>query len=104
LADLRDNQVMEEWARRLGLDKEPAGTGLMKSLELGNKYARRAARRSLADFPGKRWKRWRKRLPERAGRIRAAEAHFTRLAWRRLLEARERERRWRSSGSGKAAH
>jgi CHAD domain-containing protein len=104
LAELRDNQVMEEWARRLGIQKGPAGAALMESLERENKHARRVASRALADFSGKRWKRWRKRLPERAGRIRAAEAHFTRLAWRRLSEARDRERRWRSSGSGKAAH
>jgi CHAD domain-containing protein len=104
LADLRDNQVMEEWVRRLGFDKGPAGAAFVAALDLERRHARHAARRTLAEFSGKRWKRWRRRLPEHAGRILASEARFARLAWRRLSEARERERRWRASGSGQAAH
>lgn len=104
LADLRDTQVDEEWVRRLGLGSGPAGAALMSSLEIERRHARHCARRALADFPGKRWKRWSRRLPKRAERIHASEEHFARLALRRLTEARERERYWRKSKSRQAAH
>ena len=42
--------------------------------------------------------------PARAARITADDAHFARLALRRLAEACALERRWRKSRSGKAAH
>jgi CHAD domain-containing protein len=104
LADLRDTQVTEEWVRRLGLDKGPAGAALMDSLDAERRHARRSARRTLKYFSAKRWKRWSRSLPERAERISASEAHFSRLALRRLSQARERERHWRQSRSRQAAH
>jgi CHAD domain-containing protein len=104
LAELRDTQVMEDWVRRLGLEKGPAGAALTSSLEVERRHARRAARRSLANFSGKRWKRWSRTLPERAERISVSEAHFARLALRRLAKARERERHWRLSRGRQAAH
>ncbi len=104
LAELRDTQVIEEWVRRLGLDKGPAGAAFMSSLEVQRRHARHSARKALADFPGKRWKRWSRRLPKRAARIHASQEHFARLALRRLTEARERERYWRKSKSRQAAH
>lgn len=104
LAELRDAQVMDEWVRRLGLNKGRAGAALVADLARGQRHGQRAARRALADFSGKRWKRWRRRLPWRAARITADDAHFARLALRRLAEACALERRWRKSRSGKAAH
>jgi CHAD domain-containing protein len=104
LAELRDTQVIEEWVRRLGLDKGTMGALLTSSLEVERRHARRSARRALADFSVKRWKRWSRRLPERAERISSSEAHFARLALRRLAKARERERHWRQSRSRQAAH
>ena len=104
LADLRDTQVVEQWARRLGLDKGPAGAAFMTSLDVERRHARRAARRTLTDFSGRRWKRWNHRLPERAGRMLISEAHFAKLALRPLSEARGRERYWRKSRSRRAAH
>jgi CHAD domain-containing protein len=104
LAELRDTQVTEEWTRRLGLEKGRAGALLMSSLEVQRRHARRRARRTLASFSGKRWKRWSRSLPKRAERIASSEAHFARLALRRLTKAREREQRWRNSRSRQAAH
>ena len=104
LAELRDTQVMEEWVRRLGLEKGLAGAALMSSLDAERRHARRAAHRSLKNFSGKRWKRWSRSLPERAERISASPAHFARLALRRLAQARERERHWRKSQGRQAAH
>jgi len=104
LTELRDTQVMEEWVHRLGLDKGPAGAALVNSLDVDRRNARRSARRTLAHFSGKRWKRWSRRLPERAERISASQAHFARLALRRLAQAHERERHWRQSRSRQAAH
>jgi CHAD domain-containing protein len=104
LAELRDTQVTEEWVLRLGLEKGPAGAPLTSSLEVERRHARRSARRALKNFSAKRWKRWSRRLPERAERISVSEAHFARLALRRLAQARERERHWRQSRSRQAAH
>ncbi len=92
LADLRDAQVMDEWVRRLGFNKGPVGACSRGGcLARGRRHARRSARRTLKNFSGKRWKRWRRRLPERAARISADDAHFARLALRRLAEARALE-------------
>ena len=104
LTELRDTQVIEEWVRRLGLDKGPAGAALISSLDVERRHARRSAHRTLKNFSGKRWKRWSRSLPERAERISASPAHFARLALRRLAKARERERHWRQSRSRQAAH
>lgn len=104
LAELRDAQVTDEWVCRLGLNKRPAGAALVADLARGQRHGHRAARRALADFSRKRWKRWRRRLPRRAQQITAGNAHFARLALRRLAESRELECCWRKSRSGKAAH
>lgn len=104
MAELRDSQVVEEWARRLGFDQGAPGTSLLDSLEGDERRARRRARKTLAHFSRKRWKRWRRRLPKHAEGIAAPEAHFARLALGRLKKARELEDYWRIHKSRHAAH
>jgi CHAD domain-containing protein len=105
LAGLRDVQVMAAWARRLGLKHGPAGAKLAASLRSDERKARRAARAALDDFPRKRWKRWRRRLPLRAARIAAGpRSLFPAVALQELAQAKELEGRWRKSRSRVSAH
>jgi CHAD domain-containing protein len=104
LTELRDAQVMAGWIRRLRLTGDPAGDAMAESLRRDERKACRAARRALADFPRKRWRRWRSSLPERAERFAATPAALADLALRRAREAGELERRWRRSDSQAAAH
>jgi CHAD domain-containing protein len=107
LAPLRDVQVMAGWVRRLGFTGAAAGapgSAVAASLRGDERKARRAARSAVDDFPRKRWKDWRSRLPKRAERLAAGPASFADLALRRASEAAALERRWRRSGSQLAAH
>ena len=104
LAKLRDAQVMARGVRRLRLTDGDAGAAVVKSLRRDERKGKKAARRALKDFPSKRWKRWRRRLPKRAQRVAAGPACFAILALQRATEAASRERRWRGSESQLAAH
>ena len=107
LAQLRDAQVMAGWVRRLGFTGAAAGapgSAVAASLRRDERKARRAARKALADVSRKRWKRWRQRLPQRAGRLAENPSAFADLALRRASEAAALERRWRRGGSQLAAH
>ena len=104
LAELRDAQIMAAWVRRLRLTDGAAGAALAESLRGDERKARRAARNALADFPRKRWRRWRRRLPQRAGLLAATPASFAALASQRAGEVGACERDWRKSGSRVAAH
>jgi CHAD domain-containing protein len=104
LAELRDAQVMAGWVRRLSFTGGTAGGAVAASLRRDERKARGAARSALAEFPRKRWKRWRRRLPQRAGRLAASPASFAVLASQRAGEAGACERGWRKSGSRIAAH
>ena len=104
LAELRDAQVMARWVRRLGLTDGAAGAALAASLRRDGRNARRRARSALADFPRKRWKRWRRCLPQRAARFATGPASFAAPALQRAADAAALERRWRKAGSRIAAH
>lgn len=104
LAELRDAQVMTAWVRRLGFTVGAAGAAFAASLAHDERKSRRATRSALADFPRKRWKSWRRRLPQRAAGFAVGPAAFADLALKRAAEAAALERRWRNSGSQIAAH
>ena len=104
LTDLRDVQVMTEWVKRLGLTDGPSGDVIVASLEKEERRARRKARAALASFPRKRWKRWRHRLPIRAELIPVGQPRLAALAWERLTEVCQLDRRWRSHRGAVAWH
>jgi CHAD domain-containing protein len=104
LSGLRDTQVMAGEIRQFRLTGRGAGKVVAQSIERDQMKARRDARKALKDFPRKRWRRWRRRLPGRAQRLGATPVTFARLVLERVREAEARERRWRSSGSRVAAH
>jgi CHAD domain-containing protein len=90
--------------RRLRLSRGAAGAAVAASLRRDERQGKRQARRVLEEFPRKRWKRWRRRLPKRAQRLGAAPVTFAHLVLERVQEAAARERRWRSTESQIAAH
>jgi CHAD domain-containing protein len=104
LARLRDVQVVLQWVEKLHLDSAADGAQLCELLEREERRARRRARETLRDFPRKRWKAWKRRLPRRAESLSLGEPQFAFLALRRLEDVRESERRRRRSRSRKAAH
>jgi CHAD domain-containing protein len=104
LAKLRDAQVMARGVRRLRLTDGDAGVAVAESLRRDERKGQKAGRRALKDFPEKRWKRWRGRLPKRAAGIGSGPGSFAALALHRATEAATRERHWRGRESQLAAH
>jgi CHAD domain-containing protein len=104
LAELRDVQVMSVWMRRLHFDEQPGGAAFVDMLARDERRARHKARAALQDFRRKRWKRWRRELPERAKNLPFHEPHFAAIALRLLNEAAERDRRRRRSPSRVGYH
>ena len=104
VAGLRDAQVMASRIRRLRIAGGAAGEAVAEALRRDERKAKRKAQRAVEDFPRKRWKRWRRRLLQRAEQIDAAPASFAHLVLERLREAAAQERRWRGTKSQIAAH
>jgi CHAD domain-containing protein len=104
LAKLRDAQVMAGRVRHLRFTGGPAGAAVAESLRRDERKGKRKAQRALEDFPRRRWKRWRRRLPKRAERLAVARFAFADLVLERAKGAAARERRWRGSESQVAAH
>lgn len=104
LGELRDVQVMEEWARRLGDPGDPV-TGTLLQFLLGREtQLKEEAAKALQEFDRKQWKRWSTALPRRAARMRAKSGLFKHLALERWTEAQELHRRALRSGSQIAFH
>jgi CHAD domain-containing protein len=104
LAGLRDAQVMAERVRQLRIAGSPAGLAVAERLRRDERKGKRKARRSLEEFPRKRWKRWGGRLPKRAQRLQTSPATFAALVLDSIKEVAVKERRWRSGESQVAAH
>jgi CHAD domain-containing protein len=104
LAKLRDAQVMTCRIQHLRFTGGKAGAAVTETLERDERKGKSRARRAIREFPRRRWKRWRRRLPKRAQRLGTAPVTFTELVLERLQEAAARERRWRATESQVAAH
>ncbi len=104
LNDLRDAQVMAEWAHRLKLDGNSANGLVTEALKKDERRARRKAAKSLQDFPRKRWKRWLHSLPARAELIPVGETRLVVLAIDHLAKGHELERHWRKTHDQVAWH
>ncbi len=104
LGELRDMQVMEEWARRLGDPGDPV-TGTLLQFLLGREgQLKEDAARALREFDPKQWKRWGTALPRRAAKIQSKRTLFKHLALERWTEAQELHRRAVRNGSQTAFH
>lgn len=104
LAELRDVQVMSVWMRRLHFDEQPGAAAFVDRLAWDERRARHKARAALQDFTRKRWKQWRRELPERAKHLPFHDPHFAAVALRLLNEASELDRRRRRNPSRVGYH
>jgi CHAD domain-containing protein len=99
LGVLRDTQVEQEWLKKLSAPGDPVRKHLQKVLAGAQKEHRVKARRALADFDRKDWRKSTQRLRGKAQFFPLDSVVFQRLALTRLNEAAElyeRARRGRS--------
>jgi CHAD domain-containing protein len=104
LGDLRDTQVEREWVKRLGPSGDPVRKHLMRLLAHEEKKDRDEAERALEHFDRKAWRKWSKKLAEKARFFPVESVVFQRQALARLNEAVELHRRARKSRSRVAWH
>jgi CHAD domain-containing protein len=99
LGALRDTQVEQEWLRKLSAPGDPVRKHLLTVLAQSQKEHRLKARRALADFDCKDWRKSVQKLRGKAQFFPLDSVVFQRLALTRLNEAAElyeRARRGRS--------
>src|ERR1700726_2970793 len=104
LGELRDAQVMEEWARLLGDPNDPVTNALLQFLASREAHLKQQAATALQEFDRKQWRRWIASLPRRAARMRPGSAVFKHLALERWTEAYELHRRALRTRSQVAFH
>ena len=104
LSDLRDVQVLTNWLKPLRLTTGPVGRALVSHLGKQERRARREARSLLKSFPRKRWKRWLRRLPERAERISVDSSRVAQLVLEQLTRVIDLHQRWMTQRSPEAWH
>lgn len=80
LGELRDVQVMEEWAQRLGTVEDGVTFALMQSLKGREIQLKLGAAKALQEFDRKQWRRWSATLPRRANRLPPGNPLFKHLA------------------------
>jgi len=99
LGELRDTHVEQEWLKKLSAPGDPVRKHMLKVLAGAQKEHRVKARRALADFDRKDWRKSVQRLRGKAQFFPLDSVVFQRLALTRLNEAAElyeRARRGRS--------
>lgn len=104
MSDLRDVQVLERWLNSLRLATGPASGALARHLKKRERTARREARKSLDWFPRKKWKRWSRRLPERAELIPLNQRRIAHLVLEQLTRVNDLHKRWAGQPSADAWH
>ena len=99
LGDLRDSQVLAEWVRKLGDEKDAVQIRMLEILSLQEQDAKSEAQKALDKFDPKLWLRRSSRLAERTHRIPAEGLAFQHLAleqWEKAYALHRRALRTRS--------
>jgi CHAD domain-containing protein len=104
LGALRDTQVEQEWLKKLSAPGDPVRRHLLKVLAASQKEHRLKARRALADFDRKDWRKSVPRLRDKAQFFPLESVVFQRLALTRLNDAAELYERARKGRSRIAWH
>ena len=86
---LRDIQVERDWVKKLGGARDPIRRQLLAHLAQREKQQRKAARTALAQFDRKEWKRWLRKLPDKARFFPLESVVYQRLALAQLNAAAE---------------
>jgi CHAD domain-containing protein len=94
MSSLRDVQVLEGWLKPLRLTTGPAATALASHVRKEERKAKRQARKAVKSFARKRWKRWLRRLPEKAELIPAREKRLAQLVLEQLTRVIDLHERW----------
>jgi CHAD domain-containing protein len=89
LGELRDTQVLEEWARTLGQDNDPIRQRLLGNLAVRENELRAEALRVAAKFDQKSWKKLERALRRRVRLVPADRLAAECLTLERLEAARE---------------
>ncbi len=89
LGELRDTQVLEEWAEKLGSADDPVRERLLTHLKKKESEERDAALRAAAKFDLKAWKEYQRVLGPRTKVVSPNSLAAKSLALERLAEARE---------------
>jgi CHAD domain-containing protein len=89
LGELRDTQVLEDWARRLGQEEDPIRQRVLAILEARENDLRQAALRVAAKFDHKSWKKLERTLRRRVLLVPADRLAAECLALERLERAKE---------------
>ena len=104
LGELRDVQIMEQWAVSLGSADDPVIVALMQSLRSREARLKVEAAGALREFDRKQWRRWAAALPRRAARLRPGNALFKHLALEHWTHAYDLHRRAMRNRSQVALH
>ena len=104
LGELRDVQVMRDWAEELGTPDEPATLALKSYISARESELKKEAMSALHDFDRKQWQAWSKELPRRARRIRPGSVVFQHMALERWTAARNQQRAALRNKTGTALH
>jgi CHAD domain-containing protein len=104
LGELRDTQVEREWVKRLGAASDPVRKQMLRVLGRDEKKHRVEAERALERFDRKEWRKWRRKLPEKAQFFPVESVVFQRQALAKLNEAVELYQRARRGRSRVAWH
>jgi len=92
LGDLRDVQVMREWARKLAPPEDPLQPLLDQALAAREEALKRDAQESLSRLDHSEWRAWAEHLSSRAARVRIESPVFQYIALERWHEAYELHR------------
>jgi CHAD domain-containing protein len=87
LGAVRDTQVARIWVRKLGPASDPVRTHLLDELSRREKQRRKLARKALANFDRKHWRKLRRKLNPRAAFFPLESVVFQRIAAARMAEA-----------------
>lgn len=104
LGELRDVQVMAEWANKLGPRDDPETQALRDLLARREQEQKLVAAQAVRDFDLRQWRKWSRELPRRAARIRPGSIVFKHLALERWTAAHELHRRAMRGRSQTALH
>jgi CHAD domain-containing protein len=104
LGELRDVQVMDEWAQRLGSPDDPVTVTILQSLRAREIQLKIEAAKALQEFDRKQWKRWGATLPRRATRVRQGSPLFKHLALEHWTNAYDLHRKAMRNRSQVALH
>jgi CHAD domain-containing protein len=104
LGQLRDTQVAEKWAKKLGAAKDAVREKVLEALGETEQKQQKAAEKALAQFDRKDWKKWARKFPPKAEYFPVESVVFQRLAFAKLNEAVELHQRARKVRSATAWH